>query len=89
MTDKLTRDRWMSEFCLLVAKEKDIDLTLLATVELAWFTSHETARLWWIYHDARTHERCAAACAMAQQKIDVVVNSTDWQAVNAIARGLG
>lgn len=87
MNDKLTLDKWRGEFCLLMALQKDIDLTIWIKGELVGFECAHTTQLWWIYYSGRMHERCAAACAVAQVRMDAAISRTNWHEVNNTARG--
>lgn len=86
--DALTFETWRADFCVLMARD-GVDLTLLISDGSYKFDSPETARLWRLYRDGRMHERNANAQAMPSLISLSVIDSTDWQAVNAIARGLG
>ena len=90
MTNGLKLEKWRGEFCVL-ANRLGLDVACTIDHETGVFMWHsaQTSEHWHSYKAGREHERCAAACALAQQKIDAVVSSTDWQSVNAVARAIG
>lgn len=90
MIDRLKLEKWRGAFCVL-AYRLGLDVACTIDHETGVFMWHSviTSEHWHVYKVGREHERCAAACALAQQKIDGVVSSTDWQSVNAVARAIG
>lgn len=87
MSDEKTLRIWRSEFVIFAAfRGVDVACTIDSKGGRVVWHSKAAAEGWHFYRIARQHERCAAACALAQQRIDAVVSSTDWQSVNAIAR---
>lgn len=82
--------KWRSDFCIAaIALGLDVACTIDHETGVFVWHSTVTSEHWHVYKAGREHERCAAACALAQQKIDAVVSSTDWQSVNAVARAIG
>lgn len=88
MTEKALIEKWKSDF-EGVARFEGYETSRIKTAFGEGYLKPETQTLWEMYRLGRRHERCAAACALAQKKIDAVVSSTDWQSVNAVARAIG
>lgn len=83
MIDKNTLRIWRAEFVVSAAfMGLDVACTIDNKSGKHVWHSRAAAEGWYFYRIARQHERDG----LAQQKIEAVVSSTDWQSINGIAR---